>query len=246
MAERLYRDIGNKIRRELAKSSLAIGDKLPTEREYAELFGVSRTLVREAFIMLEIEELIEVRKGSGSYLRNNLTSEPVNRVSDVGPFELLQARQVLESAIAAQAALTITKTDIKELLETLELEGAEIDSAEKANAADRNFHLLIARSTQNALLLDTATRLWDMRDGNPMWQQLHSRIKDSSYHGQWLEDHRQVMVQLKKRNANGARDAMWQHLENVKQTLFDLSDTEDPDFDGYIFAQPTNQQLGSP
>lgn len=239
MAERLYREIGQKIRLEIERSALKVGDKLPTERVYAELFGVSRTLVREAFIMLEIEELIEVRKGSGSYLKNTLASQAsLPEMSDVGPFEMLQARQVLESAIAAQAAVSITKADIHKLQETLALEGAELNSVEKANSADREFHLLIAKATQNTLLVDTATRLWEMRDSNPMWNQLHARIKDSSYHGQWIDDHKDILTQLKKRSESGARQAMWQHLENVKQTLFSLSDTDAPDFDGYIFAQP--------
>lgn len=245
MAKRLYREIGQKIRFEIEKSALKVGDKLPTERVYAELFGVSRTLVREAFIMLEIEELIEVRKGSGSYLKNTLESQvPLPEISDVGPFEMLQARQVLESSIAAQAAVVITKADIQKLQETLELESAELNSVEKSNHADREFHLLIARATQNTLLVDTATRLWEMRDTNPMWNQLHARIKDSSYHGQWIDDHKDILIQLKKRNENGARQAMWQHLENVKQTLFALSNTDAPDFDGYIFSPPyKNKQI---
>ena len=240
MAERLYKEIGEKIKQEIANSDLSVGDKLPTERVFAELFGVSRTLVREAFIMLEIEDLIEVRKGSGSYLKRHISdvsSHP--SISDVGPFELLQARQVLESAIAATAAHTITKADLQQLQDTLELEGAELDTVEKANAADREFHLLIAKATQNTLLLDTAMRLWDMRDGNPMWAQLHTReLKTRHTMDNGCEDHQQVFHYLRKRDANGARQAMWQHLENVKQTLFALSDTEAPDFDGYLFAQP--------
>ena len=239
MAERLYREIGQKIRLEIEKSALKVGEKLPTERVYAELFGVSRTLVREAFIMLEIEELIEVRKGSGSYLKNTLSS-PVSlpEISDVGPFEMLQARQVLESAIAAQAAVSITKSDIQKLQEILELEGVELNSVEKASSADKEFHLLIAKATQNILLLDTATSLWKMRDNNLMWHQLHLRIKGTSYNSLWIDDHKIILAQLKRRSESGARQAMWDHLENVKQTLFSLSDTEAPDFDGYLFAQP--------
>ena len=240
MAERLYREIGESIKQEIAKSSLKIGDKLPTERVYAELFGASRTLVREAFIMLEIEELIEVRKGSGSYLKNNLSLKTSHKVSDVGPFELLQARQEIESSIAACAAPVITKQDLQKLQDILDIESAELETVEKANDADRDFHLSIAQATQNTVLLDTATRLWDMRDGNPMWKKLHARIQDTSYHDQWLDDHKKVLIQLRKRNAEGARQAMWQHLENVKQTLFKLSDTDAPDFDGYLFAQPHN------
>lgn len=235
MAARLYKEIGEQIKQEIIKSGLSVGDKLPTERVYAELFGVSRTLVREAFIMLEIEEWIEVKKGSGSYLKSRPT-EHSKHVSDVGPFELLQARQVIESAVAACAAQTVTKADLQRLQETLELEEAELHNVEKANAADREFHLLVAQATQNTLLADNVLRLWDMRDNNPMWQQLHSRIPESSYSGQWLKDHEKVLTQLRKRDAQGAHDAMWQHLENVKRTLFELSDTEAPDFDGYLFS----------
>lgn len=142
----------------------------------------------------------------------------------------------MESAIAACAAQTVTKADLQKLQDTLELEEAELHSVEKANAADREFHLLVAQATQNALLVDNVRRLWDMRDNNPMWQQLHSRIPESSYSGQWLKDHEKVLTQLRKRDAEGAREAMWQHLENVKRTLFELSDTESPDFDGYLFS----------
>ncbi|WP_020680451.1 FCD domain-containing protein [Marinobacterium rhizophilum] len=238
MAERLYRDIGEHIKDEIRAQGLKPGAKLPTERVYADQYGVSRTVVREAFIMLEIEELIEVRKGSGSYLIKVPGDGRMIKsfAEDIGPFELLQARQVLESSIAACAAQVVTKHDIQLMQETLDLEGAELDSIEKSDAADREFHLLIARSTQNSLLLETCTQLWDLRERSPMWKILHSRIKDTSYRGQWLDDHREVLAHLRRRNAEGARQAMWQHLENVKVTLFALSNTEDPDFDGFLFT----------
>jgi len=239
MAERLYRDIGERIKEEIRAQGLKPGAKLPTERVYADQYGVSRTVVREAFIMLEIEELIEVRKGSGSYLIKVPGDGRMIKTfaEDIGPFELLQARQVLESSIAACASQVVTKHDIQLMQDTLDLEGAELDSIEKSDAADREFHLLIARSTQNSLLLETCTQLWDLRERSPMWKILHARIKDTSYRGQWLDDHREVLAHLRRRNADGARQAMWQHLENVKVTLFALSNTEDPDFDGFLFTR---------
>ncbi len=238
MAERLYRDIGEQIKEEIRAQGLKPGAKLPTERVYADQFGVSRTVVREAFIMLEIEALIEVRKGSGSYLiKVPGDGRLIKSVSeDIGPFELLQARQVLESSIAACAAEVVTKHDIQLMQDILELEEAELDSVEKSDSADREFHLLIARATQNTLLLETCTQLWDLRERSPMWKALHSRFKDTSYRGGWLDDHRAVLGHLRRRDPQGARQAMWQHLENVKVTLFALSNTEDPDFDGFLFT----------
>lgn len=61
------------------------------------------------------------------------------------------------------------------------------------------------------------------------------RILQNDYHHLWIEDHQTILSAIQKKNANEARKAMWQHLENVKVKLFELSDVEDPHFDGYLF-----------
>lgn len=81
------------------------GERLPPEREIAERLNVTRTVVREALIMLEIKGLVEVRRGAGIYVldsadNNEMEGADVNHCNDAGPFELLQARQLLESNIA--------------------------------------------------------------------------------------------------------------------------------------------------
>ena len=69
-----------------------------------------------------------------------------------------------------------------------------------------------------------------------MWQQLHERISVQDYRQQWLADHEKIFMALVRKDPVAAREAMWQHLENVKQTLFELSDVDDPNFDGYLFS----------
>ncbi|ELM63049.1 DNA-binding transcriptional repressor UxuR, partial [Salmonella enterica subsp. enterica serovar Enteritidis str. CDC_2010K_0956] len=74
------------------------GERLPPEREIAERLNVTRTVVREALIMLEIKGLVEVRRGAGIYVldsadNNEMEGADVNHCNDAGPFELLQARQ---------------------------------------------------------------------------------------------------------------------------------------------------------
>lgn len=93
------------------------GERLPPEREIAERLNVTRTVVREALIMLEIKGLVEVRRGAGIYVldsadNNEMEGADVNHCNDAGPFELLQARQLLESNIAEFAALQATREDI--------------------------------------------------------------------------------------------------------------------------------------
>ncbi len=81
------------------------------------MLDVTRTVVREALIMLEIKGLVEVRRGAGIYVldssgSHNADSPDANVCNDAGPFELLQARQLLESNIAEFAALQATREDI--------------------------------------------------------------------------------------------------------------------------------------
>lgn len=213
------------------------GDRFPTERQIAAELGVSRSLVREAFIMLEIEGYLDVRKGSGSYVRDRTATRGTVSHSDFGPFELLQARQLLESTIAGFAATTVTKSDIRRLRDTLDLEQRSIDSGEDDTDADRQFHLQIAEATQNSVLLHQMEQLWHMREANSMWDRLHSRIFDLSYRTKWLDDHAAILDALRFRDEARARQAMWQHLENVRLTLMELSDVEDPEFDGFLYAR---------
>ncbi len=240
--KRLYQKIGIKLQNQIASGDYKVGDRLPPERDVAEALDVSRSVVREAIIMLELQGLVEVRKGSGVYViqlptiqvDSNYGSQ-VSRNADVGPFELLQARQVLESQIASFAALNLTKSDISRLRQSLDDERESLSTGKKDYDGDRLFHLTIAEASQNSVLNDIVLDLWQRREESPMWLQLHNRVKDYSYRNEWLDDHEKILLALQKRDPNGARDAMWQHIENVKQTLFKLSDVDDPEFDGYLF-----------
>lgn len=113
------------------------GERLPPEREIAERLNVTRTVVREALIMLEIKGLVEVRRGAGIYVldsadNNEMEGADVNHCNDAGPFELLQARQLLESNIAEFAALQATREDIIKMRQALQLEERELASARRA------------------------------------------------------------------------------------------------------------------
>ncbi len=234
--KRRYQEVAQALIERIGREAFQPGDKFPTERQISVEMGISRSLVREAFIMLEIEGYLDVRKGSGSYVTD--ASQAHSRISrvDFGPFELLQARQLLESSIAGFAATTVTKADIVNLRETLELERQAIENKVEDYNADRQFHRLIAEATQNSVLVDQVESLWSKREANPMWDRLHGRIFDFSYRGKWLNDHAVILEALRHRDVEGARQSMWQHLENVRLTLLELSDVGDPEFDGYLYS----------
>lgn len=239
--KRLYQEIGLTLQERIRSDEFKVGDRLPPERDIAEEMQVSRSVVREAIIMLELQGLVEVRKGSGVYVSNvpsyQSQPEPVSSRSnsDIGPFELLQARQVLESQIAGFAAKHVTKNDISKLREALDTERQQLETGHGDYDGDEMFHLTIAEASQNSVLADIVKDLWFRRDASCMWRQLHARFTDTGYRIAWLDDHEQILKALQRRDPEGAREAMWQHLENVKQTLFELSDVDDPRFDGFLF-----------
>lgn len=251
---RRYVIIGTELREKLSKNIYKIGDRLPTERDIAESYGVSRTVIREAIIMLEIEGLVEVRKGSGVYVINlpqtakipsnnnnpfesNLLISAFSGLTgtDIGPFELLQARQLIESNIVEFAAHHITKVEINAMRKVLEKEREALETGDSNEEYDRDFHILIAEATKNTFLVDVVKLMWRMRVESLMWAQLHANIGTKSYRKEWLNDHALILAALQKKDAVTAKKAMWNHLENVKTTLLALSDVEHEDFDGYLF-----------
>ena len=187
-----------------------LGDRLPPERDIAEAFGVSRTVVREALIMLELENLVTVKKGSGVYvigLPDEISSEKDKKIEeeDFGPFELLQTRQLIESNIAAFAASQIVKSDIIELRSILERERQILEQGLIDDYSDDElFHITIAKATKNSVLEGLLQDLWQRRSASKMWNQLHSRITDHSYRKKWLDDHEKILQALQIKDAMAA------------------------------------------
>lgn len=232
---RKYQEVARAIRDLIAAERLGPGDRLMPERGLSDRLDVSRSLVREALILLEIEGAVEVRKGSGIYISDDphAAGGPVR--DDIGPFELLQARQLVESDIAGFAARMVTKNDILRMRDTLDMERADLDPGRADYSGDRAFHRLIAEATQNSVLVDMVEDLWRRREHSPMWARLHSRIFETTYRRAWLDDHQAILQALQARNPEAAQTAMWRHLGNVRETLMALSDVDDPAFDGYLF-----------
>ena len=183
---------------------------MPAERDLANYFNVSRTVIREAIIMLELENLVEVRKGSGVYVialpqRTASNDEFLDKV-DVGPFELLQARQLLESSMAEFAALQVTRADITKLKDILARERNTLEQGDEDYVADEDFHRTIAEITQNEVILQMQKALWDLRTNSQMWKGLHLHIPNQSYRHLWLQDHENIITALqRKRSCNGKK-----------------------------------------
>jgi len=239
--QRPYQNVGAMIQDLIIQTPYLPGDRLPPEREIAEMLNVTRTVVREALIMLEIRGLVDVRRGAGIYVLETANTQAIEALAtqqfnDAGPFEMLQARQLLESNIAEFAALQATREDIVKMRQALQLEERELVSdPDGTESGDMQFHLALAEATHNSMLVELFRQSWQWRENNAMWSQLHRHTNDTDYRKEWLEDHKQILAALIKKDSRAAKLAMWQHLENVKQRLLEFSNVDDIDFDGYLF-----------
>src|SRR5215831_8752577 len=118
-SQRLYQQVAEQLGGLIDRGEFREGDRLPPERELSKKLGVSRPVVREAMIALEIAGLVEVRGGAGTFVKRARgdTGSLLAAVADPGPgpFDLIAARRLLEGEIAFSAALKITNADIRSL-----------------------------------------------------------------------------------------------------------------------------------
>jgi GntR family transcriptional repressor for pyruvate dehydrogenase complex len=195
---------------------LKVGDRLPSERELGEQFGVSRTVVREAVRALAAKGVIEVRSGSGlrvAAVDADSVRESISLFLRGGPLDFQrvhEVRAVLEVHIAGLAAERATPSDIARLQDSHDRMAAAVDDIEDAARDDLEFHRSIAMATHNdlfLLLLDSIAS-WLMEI---MRENLGSGSSPMA-----LEQHRRILDSIVARDAEGARLAMATHLEDVR------------------------------
>ncbi len=213
--ERSYQRLAEQIADLILQGEFKVGERLPSERSLAERFEISRTSVREAIIALEVQGLVEVRGGSGIYVCDAAT-KPVGFIPDggAGPFELLRARWVIESEVAALAAQNRTDADIDKIYAQLAAMGRNFNDKLANEADDRLFHIRIAEASGNGVMAQVVTALWDQLRG-VLWKKLEEHFHTAQLREASLEEHQKVFDALVARDPVAARDAMRDHLERV-------------------------------
>jgi GntR family transcriptional repressor for pyruvate dehydrogenase complex len=205
----------------IAAGELTAGDRLPPERELAQLLGVGRNSVREALRQLELLGLIDSRRGDGTYVRGG----DVSRL--LGPFRVavaaspataemvLEFRRTFEPDVAALAARNVDEQGVDRLVQALHRFERAVDHDDHPRAADSDFHAAIALATRNPVVIAVqealASMLADFRD----------RLAASSYDAtrRAARGHQAIFGAIVARDAEGARQAMLAHLDHVEAAL---------------------------
>jgi len=211
---RLYRQIADQIAQLIASGEFPAGSRLPAERELAVSLGVSRTSVREAIISLEMSGLVEVRVGTGIFVTAPDSDRGRHGVDGgPGPFELLDARRLVEGEIAALAARQASADDLEAIRQCVADMEQRVDDFAAREAADRDFHLRIAKATRNSSLELVVEGLWDQRA--ELWGRLQQHFHTHDLALQTIRDHAAIAKALAARDAEAARAAMHRHIARV-------------------------------
>lgn len=215
---RLYEQVVAQIEQQILDGDLQAGDKLPAENELAELFGVSRTSVREAIKSLVQKGLVEVRRGRGTFVvdsTSDVVKSSLGRMVRFGQAEglsqLVAVRELLEPGIAARAAAHATEETIRALQHAIETMDDTLEDPQAFIAADHEFHLALAAGTQNELMLALVDSIVELL------QEQRIRIyhvDQGPQRGQY--HHKQIFRAVKAGDPEAARKAMEDHLQQVR------------------------------
>jgi GntR family transcriptional repressor for pyruvate dehydrogenase complex len=173
--------------------------------------------VREAIIALEVQGMVEVKIGSGTYVRRLPGKEDLPGFN-ISAFELTEARLLFEGESAALAATQVSEEEIAEIERLVREIARENNDPHGTEKADRAFHLAIARATRNGAIHEAIERLWDLRSTSPEAALLHEKARIANIKPV-VDEHTAILDALRAHDPAAARAAMRNHLSQVIDSL---------------------------
>lgn len=205
-----------KIIKLIVDDNLKIGDKLPNEYELADKLGVGRSTIREAIKALVSRNILEIKRGSGTFIKCGVADDPLGLIFVKDKLklavDLLEIRFMIEPKIASLAAQNATQEDIKEIsklcdeVEELILKG--VPHIQK----DIEFHTAIARSSKNLVTTNLVPII--NKSISVFIDVTNTQLKNET-----IETHRDILNAIKNKNANEAHDAMLLHLVHNRRNI---------------------------
>lgn len=213
--------VADKLAAMIEKQKLKPGERLPPERELAELFKVSRSTVREAVKTLESRGLLEGRQGDGTFIRQQSleglvrwSGAPIS-VSEHEVNQLYEVRDLIEPGIVALAAARISQRDLRSLRWMLDRHAQRLRDERYTSADDSAFHYRVAAATENPVLIHLLRGVMDVLD----------RVRDSALRAATggglrisLERHEAIYEALAAHDAGQAQRVMTEHLVLARAT----------------------------
>lgn len=224
---RYYEYVISSIKGMIARGELKQGEKIPSERELAERFNVSRVPIREALKILEYMGILDSTQGDGTYVRNYTVGDLISKMDFAVTatadtiMDLQELRIDLECFAAYHAALRRTEGDIAEIRQVL----VDMREAKKKSVMDNEtigslrrlshqFHRCLIKAAHNAVLTSVYENLYELLD---ISRQFTIDTSGISYNS--ILAHEAVFNRVIQQDAEGAREAMGEHLDDVRTKL---------------------------
>jgi GntR family transcriptional repressor for pyruvate dehydrogenase complex len=210
---RLYEQVAQQILEWVRENDLHVGDRLPPERELATRLGVSRATVSQALVAMEVVGVVAVRHGDGAVLvESSGTSKVVDalrRHAQQLP-DIIEAREALESKLAALAAVRRTDDDLARIDAALEVMAKDIAAGGRGVEGDELFHAAVTTAGHSALLQRLMGEISELvKETRIESLSQPERPRES------LEGHRRIAAAIRERDAAAATEAMRDHVERV-------------------------------
>ncbi|RII17281.1 putative L-lactate dehydrogenase operon regulatory protein [Streptomyces sp. YIM 130001] len=210
---RLYEQVLDRLRAYVAEGGLGAGDRLPPERELAQRLGVSRASVKQAIVVLEVQGLVEVRHGGGSYLvRDGLDVEPVERLVERRRRlpDVLEAREALETKLAELAAERRTDEDLRAMRSALVTMADDIEHGGHGVDGDRLFHGAVTEAAHSVLLAEFMRSIAEQ-----ITESRNESLRQPRRPARSLVQHRAILDAIEAREGRRAAAAMRRHVRTV-------------------------------
>ncbi|MEH7886064.1 FadR/GntR family transcriptional regulator [Bacillus sp. JJ1609] len=223
--KKIYEEVAEAIHGMIRSGQLQPGDKLDSVQQLAENFQVGRSAIREALTALRAMGLIEIRQGEGTYVREfesaqisfPLSTAILMNAEDTA--HLLEVRKILEAGTVFSAAQKRTDIQLKAMEDALEEMKRANGNEELGEKADLQFHLAIAESSQNPLLISLMNHVSGlmgetMKETRRLWLYSKQTTTDRLH-----DEHYAIFQAIKEQDAETARSLMLSHIENVEDIL---------------------------
>ncbi len=214
----LYQQVMVQLAELIHQGQFRPGDRLPSERELAQRLHVSRPTVREALRVMQLQGLIESRRGAGNFIAARNAEELRMALNRLALRDIFELRMLIEPSIAALAAQRATPPDLARLESVLQQQAQQVQQQQSTAKADIAFHSILAEATHNHALLQLGANLIEVlspsRDES---LQTPQRAQLS------LLSHRRILESIKARAPAEARHAMEEHIRMVDMALFGLA-----------------------
>lgn len=209
-------DIVRQVQASIADGKFAPGDRLPSEKELSEQFGLSRTTIRDALRILESQGLVEIRVGAGGGTFVALPSDqPLGqvltnmlRLRGITTAELVEARLAIEISIVNYAAERATPEDIQRMCQAVEqARAAQAAGQMRFTPYSIDFHVALAQAAKSRALLYTVNAF-----RTPFYETLDRLLPDEEMALRAIKDHQELLDAIAARNASRARAVMREHI----------------------------------